>query len=545
MMTAPSPRILLEKYHIHLLLFLLFLILIVAFSLRVYDLEDNPPGLYIDEVSSAYNAYSIMKTGMDEHGKRFPVYFQAFGEYRHGLYIYSMIPSLFIFGLNEFGVRFPSVVFGMICLIVLYFLAKKLFDVNIALLSVFFLAIQPWHMHLSRVAFEGISFVALFLIGLLLFYKGIYHNDHKKRQILLCFAACVFALSVYSYGIAKLFIPLFLAGLALIYRQEIRSREHMQKEFVICLVLFIILVAPVYYLSLFGQANARFEQGSIFILSKHPVFSLFLNYASHFSPQFLFFTGDNSLRHGLHNWGVLSYSSAIFVLFGLFWIWKQRHEKHTQMLMLWLFLFGFPASFMYGDTPNTLRAFIGAPLFSLICAIGLVQLWKAVQCMHDRLSTEDRPPVENPAFNTIHSKKVFFYFVCLVTGILFIESSIFFHEYFTDYKIYSYDYWMAYADPMMEYMEEHKHEYDHVYLSANSLDRFYIYALYYTAANPQQYLDNGLASIGYEICDINKCFNETEHNLYVFRGFELEREGTYTIYYPNQKDIAVKFWENT
>ncbi|MEK6867264.1 MAG: hypothetical protein AABX98_00435, partial [Nanoarchaeota archaeon] len=110
-----------ERRHFSMLIITLFF----AFSLRVYDLADNPPGLYIDEVSSAYNAYSIMKTGMDEHGVSFPLFFEAFGEYRHGLYVYSMIPSIWIFGLNDFGTRFTSVVVGMLSLFVFYLLIKK------------------------------------------------------------------------------------------------------------------------------------------------------------------------------------------------------------------------------------------------------------------------------------------------------------------------------------------------------------------------------------------------------------------------------------
>ena len=47
---------------------ILFLILIVAiaFFLRFYKVTEVPPSLNWDEVSIAYNAYSVMKTGKDE-----------------------------------------------------------------------------------------------------------------------------------------------------------------------------------------------------------------------------------------------------------------------------------------------------------------------------------------------------------------------------------------------------------------------------------------------------------------------------------------------
>ena len=37
------------------------------------------PGFFIDESSIAYNAWSIARSGVDEHGARVPVYFAAFG----------------------------------------------------------------------------------------------------------------------------------------------------------------------------------------------------------------------------------------------------------------------------------------------------------------------------------------------------------------------------------------------------------------------------------------------------------------------------------
>ena len=164
-----------EKYH----LIFLFLILAFAFVIRISDLANDPPGMYMDEVSSAYNAYSILQTGKDEHGKAFPIFFEAFGEYRQGLYIYSMIPSLLVFGLTNFGTRFTSVFFGMGCILVLYFLGRFLLNKNFGLLAASLLAIQPWHFLLSRVAFEGISFVFLVLLGLLFFFYWYWKRNKR------------------------------------------------------------------------------------------------------------------------------------------------------------------------------------------------------------------------------------------------------------------------------------------------------------------------------------------------------------------------------
>src|SRR3989344_8507534 len=157
-----------ENLHIK---FLLAGIILLAFILRFYKLETNPPGLYWDEVSLGYNAYSILKTAKDEHGKFLPVTnFAAFGDYKPPGYIYFSVPSVGVFGLNEFAIRFPSALAGTLAVLVTYFLTQKLFSKRkIALLASFFLAISPWNIHFSRVAFES-NLAALFsLIGIYLF----------------------------------------------------------------------------------------------------------------------------------------------------------------------------------------------------------------------------------------------------------------------------------------------------------------------------------------------------------------------------------------
>jgi len=80
------------------------LVLICAFFLitRVYKIAEIPPSLYWDEASIGYNAYSIAETGKDEWGESFPLHFRAFGEFKLPVYIYSVVPFVKIFGLNEF-----------------------------------------------------------------------------------------------------------------------------------------------------------------------------------------------------------------------------------------------------------------------------------------------------------------------------------------------------------------------------------------------------------------------------------------------------------
>src|SRR5258706_212435 len=134
--------------------FLFCCIIILAIVLRFFQLGTNPPSLDWDEASIGYNAYSILKTGADEYGNILPLSFRSFDDYKPPVYIYLAVPSVSLFGLNEFAVRLPAAVIGVIAVIAVYFFANELLKDNgsaqnkssnyaetIALLSSFFLAI--------------------------------------------------------------------------------------------------------------------------------------------------------------------------------------------------------------------------------------------------------------------------------------------------------------------------------------------------------------------------------------------------------------------
>src|SRR3989344_3591978 len=107
---------------------LLVVILVLAAVLRLWQLGEYPIHLTNDEAAIGYNAYSILKTGRDEHGELLPIVFKSFGDWKPGLYIYTTVPSVFLFGLTEFAVRLPSALAGILAVYLVYLLTSKLFN---------------------------------------------------------------------------------------------------------------------------------------------------------------------------------------------------------------------------------------------------------------------------------------------------------------------------------------------------------------------------------------------------------------------------------
>src|SRR3990172_4334697 len=105
---------------------LLFLILLLALVLRFWRL-DSYPALNADEAAIGYNAYSLIQTGLDEHGNAWPIHFQSFNDYKPGLYFYLVLPFVFLMGLSEWAVRIPGAFLGVATVYLIYLLVKELF----------------------------------------------------------------------------------------------------------------------------------------------------------------------------------------------------------------------------------------------------------------------------------------------------------------------------------------------------------------------------------------------------------------------------------
>lgn len=73
--------------------------------LHFYKLTEIPYGMYVDEVGSAYDAYSIANYGVDRYIKSYPVYFTNYGDGQNALYTYITALFFRLFGASKLTVR--------------------------------------------------------------------------------------------------------------------------------------------------------------------------------------------------------------------------------------------------------------------------------------------------------------------------------------------------------------------------------------------------------------------------------------------------------
>lgn len=383
------------------IILILSIIVLLAFVLRIALLTKVPIGFFIDEASTGYDAYSILHTLKDHHGKFLPLFARALDDYRPSTYIFLTIPFVHFLGLSELSIRLPSAIVGTLTVITIYFLTQQLLGgKKQGLVAAFLLAISPWHIQFSRIAFEAILLPFLFSLGLLFFCRSFNKPSH------LILSALFFGFSLHTYQSARVFVPLFLIVLSISFKDHL---WRIRKQTLISTFVFLLIFVPLFSFWITPEGMARARATGISFNASKVVYA----YLSYFSSQFLFASGDSTIRHSPLRVGELHIFEFVTVWIGVFLTIKafmRNRGTQQKILLIWLFLYPIPAALI---TPtNAVRAIAGVMVFPMFSTIGIFYLWNFI-----------RIPVAKRIVAAM--------FICLLS------LGGFAHRYFLDYPTYS------------------------------------------------------------------------------------------------------------
>lgn len=388
---------------------LLLTALILGAFLRFSHLASVPNGLTWDEAAIGYNAFSLLKTGRDEHGAFLPVIFKSFGDFKPGAYIYLTVPAVAIFGLNEFAVRFPSALAGVLTILGVYLLTREIFikqkSVKLFGLEVFIwdfaalaVAISPWLVHFSHGAWEVNVYTSLTVFALYYFLRFLGGRSSLFPSL---FFAC-FSLAMYQA--AKLLTPLVFILFALIYWKDFLKQlpSYTKPRKFVLILPFILFGGWIFFGSLFGSAGNRLSTLSIFnyrpgisdetkqIDNSSSLIPIFHNqkelttrlilsrYLYHFSPEVLLYEGPIITERGhLPGLGVLNPLEIIWLILGFIFLSRMvtasSHDLPDKpaILVLGLLLISpVPASLTLAEFSTIRGLFMAVPL-AIITGIGM------------------------------------------------------------------------------------------------------------------------------------------------------------------------------
>ena len=480
----------------------LILIIITATILRFYKLGLNPPSLDWDETAHGYNAYSILKTDRDEYGYKFPLYFRSFDDYKPPLYTYLVVPSVAVFGLNDFAVRFPSATLGVLAVLFTYLMVYELFrKKEIAALSAFFLAISPWHLQFSRVAFETNSAIFWSVLGTWAFLKGT-RTKGRKLTYWMSLAAIAFGANLFMYHNARVFVPIFAPVLLFLFRKKLlQNKRYLIIPILIALIFLVILIPIITSISgqlrfkgttIFADVSPRYKAAQLInqdekagqlvigkiLHNRRFVYIPILidNYLSHFRPNFLF-TGADMDRHHAPQIGLLYLWDLPFVLAGIYFLIKNNFHLKSKIIVFWWFLTAPIASSVTWGVPHSLRSEIYLPTYQIFAAIGVFMLYTYSK-----------------------RKRLFPYLVGLA---LFLNFAFYLHQYYVHMPIEYSKAWLYGRKEAALFTESIKDKYDRVIVSTK-IDQPHEFWLYYLKYDPKKYQQEGGTVSGGFLEDRNK-----------------------------------------
>jgi 4-amino-4-deoxy-L-arabinose transferase-like glycosyltransferase len=486
-------------------------IILLAAILRLWQLGNVPPSPDWDEVALGYNAYSILHTGRDEFGKFLPVVLRSFDDYKPALYAYLTVPSIVLFGVTTYAVRFPSAVFGILSVLAVFFLVRELFENYkhkdiLSLLSAFFLAISPWSIQFSRVGFESNVGTALNIFMALFFIKGL------KKPWVLSLSAIFAALSIYAYQSEKVFTPLLALLLIITYHKKlfILPRKYLVAAFIVGL---IVVFPMIYYMisdrssflrlkgtSIFNyqteilktqvqdinRDNANGDRLGALLDNRRTTYAKTIigGYLSHFDINWLFVTGDIE-RHHAPGVGLIYLFELPLIFFGIYSLLFRGFSKKTKLIIFgWLLLAPVPASITAG-VPHAVRTLNFLPTWQILSAIGIINFLILIKKLDLRFK--------------IYDLRKFSYVLIFISFILFTSVNIayYLNQYFVQLNYYDSADWQYGYKQAVEESKLLGSKYSKIVVSDKQpMDKSYMFFLFYLKYPPSEYQKVGMNSSG-------------------------------------------------
>jgi len=423
-----------KNKHVYLLIFVL--IIAIASFLRLWRLDQLPTSLYWEEVALGYDAFSLLQTGKDHHGNSWPIVaFESFGDWKPSGYFYAIIPFMAVLGLSEWSVRLPAALSGILLVILIGMLARKLLPSPslersraVQLLVMALVTISPWAVMFSRVAWE-VNLATMLLVGGVVAFLSFTDRalvetrrrfnlkKEEKTILLLIIAAVCFCFSMYAYHALRLVAPLL--GGVLIWRwferfQQSTTTDRKQNSslfyfiqknarfLLVGLGVSLFLLMPLVISLGNVQTNQRFNETNIFadlellkeaqslqdqagdtwlsrlFYHRYLIYGqqVLSNALSHTTVSFLFVSGDQNARHSTQFIGLLYHIEAVFLVLGGWYVVK--YQRRTAVLLgLWLLIGLLPAA-LTKATPHALRILPTLPVWMILISAGVIHFYELV-----------------------------------------------------------------------------------------------------------------------------------------------------------------------
>lgn len=376
----------------------LILIILLASFLRLLWIDKVPNAIGGDELTYVINAKAMFLTGSDISGTwnplsgfifKYPAYTLPQAEFPYLL----LAPIVGLTKLSLFDARITYSILSILSVLLIYLIAKELFDKKVGIIAGFIAAINPWFIYIGRTNYESSPAIFFFLLSLLVLLKA--------REWKILWSIPFLFLAFYSYIGTKLsFLPFVF--LACLYSYFVVNKRKYFKQYALVSLSCFALVALFAASFVFKVSSSPSRLGEIFtpndpVIAKqvdairkvsiqNPLTGVFENkFTIYFrviltklfkslASDYLFVYGDNFfsiLRHGMFY--VLD---ALFLLIGIAGAYATKRKAFWFLLSL-IFISTFPQILHTADLGNMVfHLSLMFPFLVILIAVGIWEILK-------------------------------------------------------------------------------------------------------------------------------------------------------------------------
>ena len=298
-----------RKYKLDIVIFVV--IFAIAIFLRTYKLDEIPAGINVDEAGMAYDAFCLSKFKVDRALNHLPVYFVNFGCGQSVLYGYITSVFIKIFGYSLSTIRITAVLFNCIAILLFYIMARKELGKKSGLILAILLTINPWNIMSSRWGLDCNLLAPALIISIFFLMRA-------KKWYDYIIAGISFSITLYTYAISYLIIPLFLF-IVLLYMLYTKKIEF--KNVIIFGIPIFILAIPL-ILMLLVNSNIIDQINWKITIPKFPDYRSseisFSNILSNLQSLYRIFVFDGFTFDAIPKFGTLYNFAIVLSVMGIF-----------------------------------------------------------------------------------------------------------------------------------------------------------------------------------------------------------------------------------
>jgi 4-amino-4-deoxy-L-arabinose transferase-like glycosyltransferase len=349
----------------------LVLVLDIAIGLRVWHLAVLPEGIWLDEVDTQVGAVRQLTSPFQPLG---------IGNFDHNpsLYFYAMAFLIKLFGDTIGVLRMTSVLFGILAVISVYLIGRRVGGAPLGLCAAVLLAFGSWAVDFSRIAMPNIATPAMIGAG----YAALCMAMYRPRAFWFALSGVVlgFALMCYEGAYLPAGIALFVAVFRMLVDRQFRQTAW--PGILLLPIGFLVGAAP-WFVAL--KLSPSFTMARITTVSLtteyHDWPSRISAVESNLRKHLLMFTvaGDNNGRHNLAGTPMLDAVTGACFLLGLGICLRRLRHWFYLLLVCWLV-----ASVLGGilsldfEAPQGARSIGAVAPIALIAALPIALLARAV-----------------------------------------------------------------------------------------------------------------------------------------------------------------------